>query len=175
MTPDELDDLLTPHPPAGDGRREELFARTAAVLRQRLWLRRFGLVLLGVGLFAAGWFAKPTPEPETITVTVPVPQPVPVEPREPAYAPPPTAARLELDAELAETPAASAKLYKRAADQFLAEKNIAAAARCYALHLAAAPPADRAADANDSWLLLELKAARRAANPGGNGDATVNP
>jgi hypothetical protein len=166
MSDDELDDLLRLPAAPMRARSDAAFAASLRVLRWRVWRRRVVCAMLfvlgGAGLFAAGRLTAP--EPERIVETVTVEVPVAVSPSVEVVAD--TAVKLELKAELSDSPAESAGLYKRAADLFLIERNVAAAVRCYTLFLALATPAERLAQNDDSWLLFELKAARRAANPG---------
>lgn len=170
---DDLDDLLGP-PAAGDtpGLREAVLRRTQARLTRVRWARR-GAKLAGVAaVFALGvgcgvWGSSGRERVVTVTVcevktvAVPVAVAVPVEvpSASPAPAPVPalTAARLELDAEQADGPAAAA-LYRRAGDAYLArEQDYTNAARCYKLFLARAGDAALAPESVDSWLLTSLK------------------
>jgi len=81
----------------------------------------------------------------------------------PGEAIPLAAADLELEAEKATDRTASARLYRRAGDKYLAELNdIPSATRCYSLYLAEAGPAGRPVAADDSWLLTRMKTSRTA-------------
>jgi hypothetical protein len=169
---DDLADLLGPKPaPTDPAAKEALYRRTARVLAWRRTVRR-AAVAAAVGLaFAAGVgagrSAKPSPPaPELIPVPVPLPVPVPV-PESSVPPAPLAAADLELEAEKATDRAASARLYRRAGDQYLTERtDIASATRCYANHLAEAGPDGLAVSADDSWLLIRMKASRTSANGG---------
>jgi hypothetical protein len=165
---DDLDALLGRSTgPTDPAAREALFRRTARALARDRFLRRAAAVAaVGLG-FAAGvgtaWFGKPTPPappPELVSLPVPVPLPVPESPGE--VAPVALAApQLELEAEQATDSAVSAKLYRQAGDKYLAElTDIASATRCYANHLAGAGPDGLAVSADDSWLLIRMKASR---------------
>jgi len=130
------------------------------LLRRGRVLRRLGVGLAAVGVFASGgvvgWFAKPTPPKVVLISREPVTEhPAPTPPTEPAE--PLTAERLELNAELADDPSDAARLFREAGDRFLSDRDYENAARCYRRHLAVADAEGRKASASDSWMLLTMK------------------
>lgn len=149
--------------PAGKpdaARREATLKATTRLLRRGRVLRRLGVGLAAVGVFASGgvvgWFAKPTPPKVVVISREPVTEhPAPTPPTEPAE--PLTAERLELNAELADDPSDAARLFREAGDRFLSDRDYENAARCYRRHLAVADAEGRKASASDSWLLLTMK------------------
>jgi hypothetical protein len=130
-------------------------------LRRRVFVRRIALGVGAVALFTcgglSGWVLKPRPEPEVVRVPVPVSaSPPSVDP--PPAPPGPSAADIELRAELSDDPEEVARLYREAGDQYLTdEKDYAQAARCYRLHLNAAAVEERKVSTRDSWLLMSMK------------------
>ena len=172
---DDLDDLLTPTPPAETpGLRDALLRRTERRLSLGRWARRAGRLALAAAVFAAGiavgvWRAPreretvlvPTPVPQVEVVTVTVPVLVPMPGASPDQNPPVTvrtAKGLELDAEQADDMPTAAKLYRQAGDAYLnAEQDYANAARCYRLFLARAGDPALAPERGDTWLLTSLK------------------
>ena len=170
---DDLDELLAPPAPAeSPGLRDAILRRTQRRLVRVKWARRAAQLAAVAAVFAAGvgvGFRRTPDERERIVVVreveviaVPVIVVVPVSVSA-VEQPPPlpvvalTAARLELDAEQADAPAA-AKLYRDAGDQYLtAEQDYANAARCYRVFLARAGDTALSPESGDSWLLTSLK------------------
>jgi hypothetical protein len=137
-----------------EGRRDEIYARTARVIRGYRWRRRIRLAAALLLAFAAGGFAgagllgdrtSPEQEPLPVATTDRAPRP---EPRD-----------LEAEARTA-LPGERGGLLRRAGDGYLsaAEPDPLSAARCYERLLAEEP--DPVAETDDSWLLLYLKLAR---------------
>lgn len=168
---DDLDELPAPPAPAeSPGLRDAILRRTQRRLVRVKWARRATRLAAVAAVFAAGvgvGFLRTPDERERIVVVrevevvaVPVVVVVPVSVSAVEQPPPvaaPTAARLELDAEQADAPAA-AKLYRDAGDQYLtAEQDYANAARCYRLFLARAGDLALSPESGDSWLLNSLK------------------
>lgn len=114
-----------------------------------------------VAVFAVGgvvgWVVKPT------AAAVVVPPPVPAEPIAPvpSEVEPLTAERLELNAELADDPTESARLYREAGDRFLTDRDYENAARCYRRHLAVADADTQKVRTSDSWMLHTMKVPAR--------------
>jgi hypothetical protein len=72
-----------------------------------------------------------------------------------------TPAQIEIEAELATAKADSARRFREAGDQYLADEgNYAAAIRCYRNFLDEADAADLVSTPSDTWLLASLKNAR---------------
>ena len=164
-TEDDLEQWLAPRPPAGaEPTAAELFARTRPILRRRVLLRWLSRGLLVLTLLAVGYATGFLTAPEkTVVVEVPIPAvaipevpPVPVPP--PPVLPEPSAAQLELQAELSDIPTDTAALYRQAGDKYLnVERDYPRATRCYRQHLQALDQKSPPLDANDTWLLASLK------------------
>jgi hypothetical protein len=174
--PDDLDELLAP-PATGatPGLRDAIRRRTERRLAFGRWARRgvklAATLLMGAAVFAAGvgvgvWRTgdreKLIPVPQVEVVAVPTPVFVPVgfgsAEQVPTPDASPTAAKLELNAELQDDPTAAAKFYRQAGDRYLAdEQDYANAARCYRLFLARAGDDALSPEPGDSWLLTSLK------------------
>ena len=162
---DDLEQWLAPLPPgANEPSPQELFVRTHASLRGRVRLQWIGralaaLVCLGIG-YGLGFSTAPT---STVIVAIAVPPiPVPVAPEtvpQPKAEPPePSAAQLEMRAELSDDPAEVAALFRQAGDKYLEiERDYPRATRCYRLHLLALNQPNPALQPDDTWLLASLK------------------
>lgn len=166
---DDMDELLAPPAPAETpGLRDAVLRATLRRLARTRRVRSAVRIAAVAAVFAAGvgvGLLRTPGERERVVVVrevevvaVPVVVPVMVAPAEPPSPPAPVrAARLELDAELADGPAAAA-LYRRAGDAYLTgEQDYANAARCYRLFLARAGDTALSPEAGDSWLLTSLK------------------
>lgn len=153
---DPCDELLTSPPSPDPAFRAALRRRTSRIIRIRWWLRRL-TVLAAVGLvYLAGVL---TPRPTAVTPPEPVPPaPVPVAPAPIPPSLPEAQSAVEMEYRALESDRDRAELYRRAADQYLFEDDLASAARCYRLALNAG--ADATVRADDSWLLIAIKNAR---------------
>jgi len=173
---DELEELLAPQAARETPElRDAILRQTERRLVTRKWLRRAGKAVavaavfavgVGVGVWRTSEREKVVPVPvlqtEVVAVPVPVPVAVPVASGSRDQAPPPvvalTAAKLEVEGELAYDPAAAAKFYRQAGDKYLnEEQDYANAARCYRLFLARAGDTALLLEPGDSWLLTSLK------------------
>ena len=136
-------------------------------IRGDLWRRRATLAAACLGCFGLGWmttYLRPTPEPVVEYVEVPAATPVADAPGSPGPGPVVRArspAELELEAEQIAEPAEAARRFRQAGDRYLLDRaDYRGALRCYRNFLDEADPADRAASADDTWLLASLKRAR---------------
>jgi hypothetical protein len=158
-TPDPCDLLFPPGPPHGDERlRETLRLQTTRAVRWRRWRNRVGLVAAVAAIYLAGLL---TPRPFG---SPPIPErPVerPVEPGPAGPTPPESiASALDLEYRALESEQGRAELYRIAGDRYLLEKDMASAVRCYRLALDESS-GDLAVQAEDTWLLIALKDARK--------------
>lgn len=157
---DTLEDLLGPGDGSPSPRREAMRRATTRRVHFALWARRTRWAVLLGAAYLAGVFT-PWARPEPTMVPVIVPMVTPAESPEPTV---PILARLspsrlEMAAEEAmPRPAESARLYREAGDLYLSEAgDIASAARCYRLYLAAAMPPERVPVPADNWLMFSMK------------------
>ncbi len=175
MTPptdDELFAAFPEHPdafdppPADDGLRERIFARTARRVAATRRMRRVTVVAALILCFAAGVMTGPWIMPghgpgrstagseRNSTPVAPPPGEI-VDASPPAR---PTAAQIEDRARRASNEQ-RLLLLKLAGDRYLNDDvDVESALRCYRAVLAAAPPTDRKRfDPTDSWLLASLR------------------
>lgn len=160
--PDELAGVLgsvqtTPSDPV---RRANTLSVTTRTLHRGRRLRRAlvvaGVVVSFVGGGVSGWLVKPTP-PTVVVVASGEPDAVPPSKLLPVEVEL-TPEQLELRAELADDPFATARLFREAGDRFLTDRrDYENAARCYRRHLAVADDDTRKASASDSWMLHTMK------------------
>jgi hypothetical protein len=150
---DPLEALLAPHPVPLD-RREEVFENTLFALRKQRRLRRWTGVARMCSFYAAGLLTAFAFQPPPVEKPVAV-----VRTQPPADAPAAPANRLEWQA--LDDPGSAVGLYRRAADQYLAEDNPAEAVRCYGNSLDAGRAEDLEVSSDDSWLLMAIKHARK--------------
>jgi hypothetical protein len=152
---DPLADLLGPPPPPPQGElRRELLERTTRALRRQRLRRRLGGVAALVAAYAAGLL--------TVAALTPPERPA-APPRfaRSADAPVPATSPTGLEWRALEQPEQAGQLYRRAADGYLAEGDGGNAARCYGNTLDEAGPAGLEVSADDSWLLIAIKHARK--------------
>jgi hypothetical protein len=149
----DLDRLLSapPEDAAPVELRDRLRRETIHVLRARRWGRRLKLVAALAACYALGvatvrlW---PTPAPGVADAP----------PQEQA---PRVAATTPRDPVRPARPPGRAALLRQAGDRYLKQNDLAAAVRCYRLALDAGSEDDLTIQANDNWLLMALKDARR--------------
>jgi tetratricopeptide (TPR) repeat protein len=172
MTDEELEKWLTAPVEAVDPlRKVELLESSKRALPGRSrWL--WGAVAVGLFLqgIAVGWVCKPTPvitivsEPLPVIEyeTVPVPILIPPEPAPPGptYFTSAELDKMEQAAEIAPAPKA-ADIYRELGDYYLQQEDFVSATRCYRQHMNHLPREGLAYSSSDSWLLLELKIARK--------------
>ena len=161
---DELEQLLAPHSASGnEPTAMELFERTHRTIRRPVRLRWLGRGLFTVACLAVGYGLGFVSAPTKIVVIVvdsPVPilevppQPIPTEPATPE----PTAAQLELQAELSDNPQEVAALFRKAGDKYLnVDRDYPRATRSYRMYLQALHEPNPPLLPDDSWLLANLK------------------
>lgn len=159
---DELDELLVPSH-AEDGRREQVWLKTAGVLRRRRWFRRGRIVVALAACYAAGvasmhyWPASRQSLREVASAPVKDPsQPKsPVDPYQND-----TPHQIERWAGLADGKKRLV-LYRRAGDGFLSRGQEVSALRCYKQALDLGGPAALAVREEDTWLMMQMKIARQ--------------
>lgn len=156
MVDDPCDFLTSSPAPADADFRAALQRRTSRIIRLRWWMMRLAVVAVLVVVYLAGLL---TPRP-SISLREPEPAPpaAPAEPPPVLPSPEPDAPAVALEYRALESERGRAELYRRAADRYLTEDDLASAARCY--RLALVEGADGAVRADDSWLFLAIKNAR---------------
>ena len=165
MTPDEeLEQWLAPRSASGtEPTAQELFTRTHGIIRRPVRLRRLGRGLFTVACLAIGYgvgFVSAPTKTVVILVDSPAPvlevPPLPI-PTEAATAEP-TAAQLELQAELSDDPQEVAALFRKAGDKYLnVDRDYPRATRSYRMYLQALHEPNPPLQPDDSWLLANLK------------------
>jgi hypothetical protein len=158
---DDLDALLTPgDPPPGDeGFRELVWRLTSRRLRRQRFVRRAGKAAVAVAIYAAGlgtmWLTSPRSRTgEAVAVRpadTPPESPSPVEESSP----------VALEWQALESDQPRPDLYRHAGDLYLSANDVAGALRCYRSALRLSRGTDLEFNANDSWLLMTLKAERQ--------------
>jgi hypothetical protein len=159
--PDPLDDLLGPKPAPPPS--AEVLAGTLRVLRRRRQVRRLGGVAVLATTYAAGLltvlaFQPPAPAPPPVVRVGPPAEPrlgKKVERARTAVPAPAEPAQQEVTAD------GAALLYRQAGDLFLAEDDPAEAVRCYGNSLDNGRTIDLEVKAEDTWLLMAIKTARK--------------
>jgi hypothetical protein len=160
---DPLDDLLTPTPsPPDESLRQQLFARTARVLRWRRRSRQLGTVGLALATCAAGLLLVLGPFPPEEPTALPravVKAEVPPPPEEPT-------SPVALEWRALEHPDEAVRHYTAAADGYLQVGDTTNAMRCYGNALDEGGSAALEANTNDTWLFLAIKQARKKERDG---------
>jgi hypothetical protein len=165
MNPNDRDlcaELLAPPPPSElTPLRERVWKRMARRLRLRRLLRRALLAAALAACWAAGmltmhWWPGAQPVAQGRQIGEP---PAPTPP-----APPPTPA-LAQEWKAFDSTDGQADLYRRAAAAYLTqEHDPLSAVRCYGRALDAAPEQAHNLSADDDWLLMAIKDARKKEN-----------
>jgi hypothetical protein len=131
--------------------RQRLFDRTVReVHRQRRRRRLQGLATLAAS-FAAGF----------LTLAALLPPPAAPPPRQTAGPAAPVAPAVDLERQALDRPEKATELYRKAGDDYLRQGEHADALRCYGNALDEAAPRDLEVSADDSWLLIAIKHARK--------------
>jgi hypothetical protein len=153
-TPLDLDRLLGPSPEAVAPAelRERLRRQTTRVLRARRWGRRLGLVAALAACYALGVLTVRV-WPARAPAVADAPRPPEQEPR--------VARATPRDPIRPVRSPGRAALLRQAGDRYLEKNDLAAAVRCYRLALDAGSDDELTIQANDNWLLMALKDARR--------------
>jgi hypothetical protein len=161
IPPDDFDALLSPTAaPADDSLRQAILRRTTRIVRRRRYVRRAMLVAAMLVCYAAGATTMQFWNRSVSGVS-----PVAASRESPPHA---------QDVEVAKTPPAAPspprqpapslspyERLRRYSDRLLVEQgDIAQATRYYARALDRASPEERAISAEDSWLLMAIKADR---------------
>jgi hypothetical protein len=162
---DDLDRLLAlPLCPADPMLQARLREETTRSLRRQRQLRRFRNAAVLAACYAAGlatvWLLRPAPVTTSLATTIPEITAQETPPASASFTQ--TAPQLEMLAEQADG-AESARLYVAAGKKFVGEFAAwDAALRCYCNALDADPELANAIDpANDDWLMITLKNARK--------------
>jgi hypothetical protein len=160
----------TPAPPQGEAFRQELFRRTAGVLRRRRWMRRAGVALALAACYAAGVLAPPPAVPHMDRsadfargdpeATVPLPAEAPAVAKD--------RSALALEWQALDSTDGRAELFRKAGDRYLEEwGDVPSALRCYRSAL----DAGDTIGPDDSWLLMALKQAKQKEKRDANTDS----
>ncbi len=161
---DELEQLLAPRSANGtEPTAHGLFTQTHGIVRRPVrlrWLSRglFTVACLTLG-YGLGFVSAPT---KTVVMMVDSPAPILEVPPQPipteSATPEPTAAQLELQAELSDDPQEVAALFRKAGDKYLnVDRDYPRATRSYRMYLQALHEPNPPLQADDSWLLANLK------------------
>ena len=165
---DPLDDFLDNRVAAtvASGLREHLRQKTTLVLRGRRAARRLIFAAATMVAIVGGLLVLSSvdwSEPDDLSLDFRTGTALTKEhpkPAEKSAEPPASAVAAEWQA--FDQPKQRAALYRQAGDRYLdEERDPAAALRCYTLALQDASDQDLAVSADDSWLLMALKEARR--------------
>lgn len=162
IPPDELDALLSSGQAlVQPALRGAILQQTTRIVRRRRYVRRAMLctamlVCYAAGAMTVGLFGHPGERPSPAVVK----QPPAAQPTAPGTAGPVEVADDSQDHRHA-LPLSQYERLRRYSDRLLdQEGDVARAARYYARALDKASPAERAISAEDSWLLMALKADR---------------
>ncbi|HZU38658.1 MAG TPA: hypothetical protein VFA18_22215 [Gemmataceae bacterium] len=163
--PDDFDRFLEAPLPAGNPElRSKLLVQTTGVVRRRRYVRRAGLVATLAACYLAGML--------TMRWTAPGPPPPEVAKLEPKQLTPKAAERPSTHARTEETAVAMeyraldsstgrAALYRQAGDRYEQNGDMASAVRCYRNAVKEDSASNLTISADDDWLLMALKEAKR--------------